>query len=203
MLLWYICWSIKGCDMLKCADFVYCDYLFSFCCLMPETHWVWSGMCKIKFFPCWTMCSHFHLAWSSKLFLLSPLQMVRCVRSAGIASSIRHGTWVSVTWRPSGSCRLLLSCETSPLRRPMSSCWRPTERACASFCSVPTVTSSHSDSLDWTRWATWLLRWVWVLLFLGILFRWVKTVVQCQNIWPNMTSMTLQLMLWIWVSSVK
>lgn len=86
------------------------------------------------------------------------LQMVRRVRSAGRASSTRHGTRVSVTWRPSGCCRLPLSCETSPSRRPTSSCWRPTERACASFCSVPTVTSSHSDSLDLTRWATWLPR---------------------------------------------
>lgn len=89
---------------------------------------------------------------------LFSLQMVRRVRSAGRASSTRHGTRVSVTWRPSGCCRLPLSCETSPSRRPTSSCWRPTERACASFCSVPTVTSSHSDSLDLTRWATWLPR---------------------------------------------
>lgn len=86
------------------------------------------------------------------------LQMVRPVRSASTASSTPHGIRVSMTWRPSGCCRLPLSCETSPLRRPMSSCWRPTERACASFCSVPTVTSSHSDSLDLTLWAMWLPR---------------------------------------------
>lgn len=102
----------------------------------------------------------------SEPFLLTPsffgtrclLQMVRHARNAGTASSTRHGTWVSTTWRPSGCCRLPLSCETSPSRRPTSSCWRPTERACASFCSVPTVTSSHSDSLDSTHWATWLPR---------------------------------------------
>lgn len=116
------------------------------------------------------------------------LQMVRRARSTGRASSTRHGTRVSVTWRPSGCCRLPLSCETSPSRRPTSSCWRPTERACASYCSVPTVTSSHSDSLDLTRWATWLLR--LVRGFHSGLGR-VKTV-QCQNTLPNITIMTLK-----------
>lgn len=91
------------------------------------------------------------------LSLFSP-QMVRRARSAGTASSTLRGTTVSATWRRSGCCRLPSSCETCPSRRPTSSCWRPTERACASFCSVPTVTSSHYDSSDSTRWATWLPR---------------------------------------------